>query len=105
MFPSTNMSFLNGSKVFRMGGISKSLPGVLGFQSAMVIPLGTYVKARRTGVLPSPRAGAAKAGIMESSIGRAIVTPTPRSIVLRERCFPVTIILLVALLAAFGTAD
>jgi len=66
-------------------------PVVFGVQSGMMIPFGTYKNAIRTGAFPI-RAGAAKAGDIESKNGRATAVPKPRNNVRRERCFPVIII-------------
>src|SRR5687768_297363 len=59
-------------------------PSARGHQDSTCTPLGKYRKATRAGDLAF--AGAAKAGRIASSTGRAIVAPIPRNNVLRSRC-------------------
>ncbi len=54
-----------------------------------MIPFGTYTNAMRTGVAAAVFLAAFRAGIMESSSGRASAVPNPRNMVRRDRCFPV----------------
>src|SRR5271156_6051013 len=69
--------------------MSKAAPTVLGVQLSITMPFGTYTKDVRMGAWAA-LAGAAKAGTMASSMGRAIAAPMPRRNVRRSRCFCVT---------------
>src|SRR5580700_294473 len=64
----------NGASGSRIGVKAKSAPSVAGVHLSIMMPLGTSMKAMRTG-----RAVAvAKAGVMASSTGRASTAPVPR---------------------------
>jgi len=68
----------------------------------MTMPFGTYTNAmRRVGL--SVVAGAASAGVIASSTGKAIAVPIPRNTVRRGRDFPAitSILLLLRLLLLF----
>src|SRR5262245_18849489 len=87
----TTTSSRKRSRGFRMRVNSKPAPVAFGVQSLITMPLGTYVKERRTGDFAN-RAGAANAGVIASSIGSATTAPMPFKKVRRGRCFRVTII-------------
>src|SRR5579871_1356031 len=74
-----------GSSGLRVGVISQFEPSALGVHSLLrsKIPFGTSMKAIRIGRLVS----AAKAGVIESSMGRAIAAPAPRKKVRRGMDF------------------
>src|SRR5580700_3423172 len=64
----------NGASGSRIGVKAKSAPSVAGVHLSIMMPLGTSMKAMRTG-----RAVAvAKAGVMASSTGKASAAPVPR---------------------------
>src|SRR5690348_6633636 len=75
----------NGSSGLRVGVISQLVPSVLGVHSPFKsnMPFGTSMKARRIGRFVS----AAKAGVIASSMGRAIAAPAPRKNVRRGMYF------------------
>src|SRR5436309_2988679 len=75
----------NGSSGLRVGVISQPMPSVFGVHSLFKskIPFGTSMNAKRVGRLVS----AAKAGVIASSIGKAIAAPAPRKKVRRGMDF------------------
>src|SRR5580658_8733061 len=76
----------NGASGSRIGVKAKSAPSVAGVHLSIMMPLGTSMKAMRTG-----RAVAvAKAGVMASSTGKASAAPVPRRKVRRGIDFLVT---------------
>src|SRR5450432_763651 len=75
----------NASSGLRVGVISQLAPSVLGVHSwfKSKIPFGTSMNAIRIGRLVST----ANAGVIESSIGKAITAPAPRKNVRRGMDF------------------
>src|SRR5580658_6343658 len=92
----------NGSRGFRIGENSKPAPSVAGVHLSITAPCGTYTNPRRGEGFAAVLLSAVCAGSMESSNGRASVTPTPRRNVRRGRCFFVMNIILWPLLESGG---
>jgi hypothetical protein len=84
------MSWLYCSSGFRMRGNSPSVPSYSGFQPFMMMPLGTYTNAMRTGGFVV--VAEASAGTIASRNGSATAVPMPRRNVRLGRDFLVIMV-------------
>src|SRR5688500_2864217 len=81
----------NGYTGFSVGVNSQPAPSALGVQSFIMIPLGTYRKARRRAGLAPDLFKAVRAGAIASRNGNATAVPNPRRNARRGRDFFVMI--------------